>query len=291
MAGTPITVDCTKVRKAYRRGSSVATVLVDVDLQVHAGEFIVLAGPSGSGKTTLLSILGCILRPDEGQVRVLGRDVGDLSASELATLRRDRIGFLFQRFHLIRGLSAVENVSVPLLLAGISEREAQRQAAERLAEVGLADFHKKDPRRMSVGQCQRVALARAVVNRPDLILADEPTASLDAESGQAAMKLIRRIVDEEHRTAIIVTHDTRVFKYADHVLELRGGRLLGGVRSVECGMRNEESGGQEAEDRGQSSEDEAQWSAKKAPKVAASPWSILSRDLAARGFQHLSTDN
>jgi len=218
-------VDLADVRKAFRRGKSVTEVLRGVDLCIERGECVVLAGPSGSGKTTLLSILGCTLKADQGSVRILGQDVARLNSKLLAGLRRDRIGFLFQRFHLIRGLSAVENVAVPLILAGASERNAKRKAKERLHAVGLAEHVGSDPRKMSVGQCQRVALARAVVNEPELVLADEPTASLDAESGAAAMQLIRDLAKQERRASVVVTHDQRVFQFADRVLQLEAGRI------------------------------------------------------------------
>jgi len=220
------TIDASGLSKSSVRGDVVSHVLRDIDLSARAGECIVLAGPSGSGKTTLLSLLGCILRPDAGRLELLGRDVERLARRELAALRRNEIGFLFQRLHLIRGLSAMENVAVPLLLNGVKERAARKSAAARLEAVGLAGLERHDPRRMSVGQCQRIALARALANDPRIILADEPTASLDAESGQAVMQLLQRLLREEQRTAIVVTHDVRVFPYADRVLHLQDGRFL-----------------------------------------------------------------
>lgn len=220
------TIDARRLSKSYVRGEVISHVLRDIDLSARSGECIVLAGPSGSGKTTLLSLLGCILRPDAGRLELLGRDVQRLSSGELAAFRRNEIGFLFQRLHLIRGLSAVENVAVPLLLNGVPDRAARKSAAARLEAVGLAGFARHDPRRMSVGQCQRVALARALANDPRIILADEPTASLDAESGQAVMQLLHRLLKEEQRTAIVVTHDVRVFPFADRVLHLQDGRFL-----------------------------------------------------------------
>jgi putative ABC transport system ATP-binding protein len=219
-------IDASGLSKSYVRGDIVSHVLRDIDLSADSGECIVLAGPSGSGKTTLLSLLGCILRPDAGRLKLLGRDVERMRSSELAVFRRNEIGFLFQRLHLIRGLSALENVTVPLLLNGLKERAARKSATARLAAVGLDGMERCDPRRMSVGQCQRIALARALANDPRIILADEPTASLDAESGQAVMQLLQRLLREEQRTAIVVTHDVRVFPYADRVLHLQDGRFL-----------------------------------------------------------------
>jgi len=192
----PAALDLQSVSKWYCRGESKTTVLDNIDMQVDTGECVFLLGPSGSGKTTLLSIIGCVLTADTGEVRVLGHDVSQLDSTTAAQLRRDHIGFIFQKFHLIRGLTAQENVAVPLLLSGCSATQANRRASERLEQVGLADFLKQQPSRMSVGQCQRVAFARALVGDPKLILADEPTASLDAESGQQAMKLLRQLTGQ-----------------------------------------------------------------------------------------------
>ena len=218
-------LDLRGVSKWYCRGESKTTVLDQVDLQVAAGQCVFLLGPSGSGKTTLLSIIGCVLSPDAGQVNVLGHDVQKLDPAATALLRRDEIGFVFQKFHLIRGLTAQENVAVPLLLSGHSSQQANKTALDRLGEVGLGDFATKHPSRMSVGQCQRVALARALVAQPRLILADEPTASLDAESGQQAMELLRQLTVGTGKTIIVVTHDHRILPYADRVLKVGSGKL------------------------------------------------------------------
>jgi putative ABC transport system ATP-binding protein len=213
------------VSKSYRRGSTVTPVLNGVDLDVARGEFAFLLGPSGSGKTTLLSIIGCLLSADAGKVRVLNCDPTQLSSAELARLRRDRIGFVFQRFHLIRGLNAVENVATPLTLAGWASKPAERRAKELLDEVGLSSNFRSDPRSMSVGQCQRVAIARALAADPELVLADEPTAALDEESGQQAIELLRRVTVDCGRSAIIVTHDHRILPYADRVIRAERGEL------------------------------------------------------------------
>jgi len=211
--------------KAYRRGNTVAPVLNGVDLVVRRGECVYLAGPSGSGKTTLLSILGCILTPDRGTVQVLGHDLGTLDAEARIALRRDHIGFVFQKFHLIRGLTALHNVCVPLVLRGMTRRAAYPLARQLLRTVGLGDRCEYHPHNLSAGQCQRVALARALVGDPDLILADEPTASLDAANGQEVMDLLRRLVRQRGKTAIVVTHDQRIFHFADRVFWLENGRV------------------------------------------------------------------
>lgn len=228
-------VEVRDLYKAYRRGSTVAPVLSGVNLAVPRGQCVYLAGPSGSGKTTLLSIIACILSPDRGTVRVLGQDLAALDPLQRTLLRRDRIGFVFQKFHLIRGLTALHNVCVPLTLRGISRREARRKAAELLHIVGLGDRLHHYPHNLSAGQCQRVAFARALVGDPDLILADEPTASLDAASGQEVMDLLRRLVVQRGKTAIVVTHDQRIFSFADRVFWLDNGQLADGPRYASAG--------------------------------------------------------
>jgi putative ABC transport system ATP-binding protein len=214
------------LNKSYRRGGQETPVLVGVDLNVAQGECVFLAGPSGSGKTTLLSILGCILTPDSGTVELLGDDVSELTALERTVLRRDRIGFVFQKFHLIRGLTALDNVCVPLRLRGERNSTARQRGLELLSAVGLADKSASLPKNLSTGQCQRVALARALAADPEIILADEPTASLDAASGQEAMQLLRRLTTEHGKTAIVVTHDPRIFAFADRICHMENGRLV-----------------------------------------------------------------
>lgn len=222
----PLAVSVQGVHKAYRRGSTSTPVLNGVDLAVAPGECVFLAGPSGSGKTTLLSILGCILTADRGRVRILDQDATSLDGPGRATMRRDRIGFVFQRFHLIRGLNALENVGVPLVLRETPRRAAHRRASEMLQAVGLADKADAQPQNLSAGQCQRVALARALVGDPELILADEPTASLDAANGPEMIRLLRRLTTDQGKTAIVVTHDQRIFPFADRVLWLENGQVV-----------------------------------------------------------------
>lgn len=218
-------VEMVDVRKRFVRGSSVTEVLCGIDLVVERGNCTFLIGPSGCGKSTLLSILGCVLTPDAGEVRVLGQSLAALSTQRRGFLRRDKIGFVFQRFHLLKGLSALENVCVPLTLQGIPQQRARRRGMELLSAVGLAVQAGFDTRRLSHGQCQRVALARALANDPELILADEPTAALDEESGQQVMELMRRLLQDFQKTAVIVTHDSRIFGYADRILSMKGGQL------------------------------------------------------------------
>ena len=213
------------MRKSYRRGSTTTEVLGGIDLTVGRGECVFLVGPSGSGKSTLLSILGCILTPDGGQLRILGREIGQLNDRLRIQIRRDVIGFVFQRFQLIRGLTVLDNVLVPLRLQGKPLHVARPRVLELLHAVGLADLAGAKPNRLSAGQCQRVALARALANDPLIILADEPTASLDAATGDEIMQLLRRLITQYKKTAIVVTHDQRIFKYADRIYHLENGLL------------------------------------------------------------------
>ncbi len=214
------------VHKSYRSGAAATPVLVGVDLTVRRGQCVYLAGPSGSGKTTLLSILGCILSADRGGVTILGENVSSLGARERCRLRRDRLGFVFQKFHLIRGLSALDNVCVPLTLRAVRPKTARQRAMHLLEAVGLADKGPSHPRQLSTGQCQRVALARALAGDPELILADEPTASLDAANGQEVMGLLRRLTTQRGKTVVVVTHDQRIFSFADRVFRLENGRIV-----------------------------------------------------------------
>ncbi len=213
------------VCKDYGYGTARTPVLRGVDLTVEAGQAVFLAGPSGSGKTTLLSILGCILSADAGSVRILDIELAGLSAGARVRLRRDRLGFVFQRFHLIRGLTVLDNVCVPLTLQKVPPWKARQRGMALLESVGLADRAKADHRKLSAGQCQRVALARALVTGPEVILADEPTASLDAANGQTAMGLLRQLTSDEGKTVVVVTHDTRIFPFADRVFWLENGQV------------------------------------------------------------------
>jgi putative ABC transport system ATP-binding protein len=213
------------VYKSYIRGNSRTSVLDGVSLTAECGKCIFLVGPSGSGKSTLLSIIGCVLTADHGNVRVMGYDLSRLNLDEMAELRLRHIGFVFQRFHLLRGLSAVENVALPLTLADWPKQDARSRASEVLTLVGMGDKLDVAPTRLSVGQCQRVALARALAANPSLVLADEPTASLDAEAGQKALELLRQLTVEVGKTAIVITHDTRILHFADRVLHLENGML------------------------------------------------------------------
>ncbi|MBX3441582.1 MAG: ABC transporter ATP-binding protein [Planctomyces sp.] len=214
-----------QLTKSYRTGAVTTPVLRDVSLTATPGECLFLAGPSGSGKTTLLSILGCVLSADSGRVRLLGEDVSRMRPRDLVRFRRERIGFVFQRFHLFEGLEAWENVRLPCDLLGIPRRDGREQAMQLLQLVGLADRAHHRISQLSMGQRQRVALARALAGGPELILADEPTASLDADSGAVAMHLLKELCSGLRKTVVVVTHDNRIFSFADRMLMLVDGRI------------------------------------------------------------------
>ena len=221
-----IVVKAVGLTKAYRTGSVTTPVLRNVDLTVPRGETLFLVGPSGSGKTTLLSILGCVLSADMGRLEILGENVTRLSPREQARFRRERVGFVFQRFHLFDALTALENVCVAYDLLKWPKSRSRPQALELLSLVGLAGKADNRVTQLSMGQRQRVALARALAGNPDLILADEPTASLDADSGHTAMRLLKDLCQSLHKTVIVVTHDSRILPMADRILKMADGTVV-----------------------------------------------------------------
>ncbi len=220
-------VEAAGLCKAYHSDAVSTPVLRDVALAVPGGECLFLVGPSGSGKTTLLSILGCVLSPDSGHIEILGENVAGFSPADQARFRREKVGFVFQRFHLFDALSAVENVQVAFDLLKWPRVRSRAKSLELLALVGLADKAASRVTRLSMGQRQRVALARALAGDPALILADEPTASLDAESGLNAMRVLKELCQSLEKTVIVVTHDSRIFDLADRILTLADGRIAG----------------------------------------------------------------
>ncbi|MGW2418357.1 ABC transporter ATP-binding protein [Streptomyces sp. NPDC001709] len=214
------------VHKSYGRGAAAVHALRGVSLEVRRGELVALKGRSGSGKTTLLNIVGGLDTPDRGRVEVDGRELGELGEGELLRLRRDRIGFVFQSFGLIPILTAAENVGVSLRLRRADPREREERVDLLLSLVGLAGHAAQRPGELSGGQQQRVAIARALANRPALLIADEPTGQLDAETGHAVMELLRAVVRSEQATALLATHDTTLLDLADRVLELSDGEIV-----------------------------------------------------------------
>ncbi|MFI2411741.1 ABC transporter ATP-binding protein [Streptomyces sp. NPDC018947] len=214
------------VHKSYGRGTAAVHALRGVSFEVPRGELVALKGRSGSGKTTLLNIVGGLDAPDAGRVDVDGRDLAGLDEDGLLALRRDRIGFVFQSFGLVPILTAAENVGVPMRLRRTAPRERDERVALLLSLVGLADHAAQRPGELSGGQQQRVAIARALANNPALLIADEPTGQLDAETGHAVMELLRAVVRSERVTALVATHDATLLDLADRVLELRDGKIV-----------------------------------------------------------------
>lgn len=215
-----------KVSKAYRRGTEQVHALVDVDLEVRAGEFVVVTGPSGAGKSTLLHIGAGLDDPDRGKVAAGGRDLSALGPRERAAWRCRGLGFIFQFFNLVGNLTASENVELPLLLAGVRRREAAVRATAELEALGLRDRLGHLPSQLSGGQMQRVAIARALVSRPPLVFADEPTGNLDSASGAEVIDLLRRAASERGCGVVLVTHDTAAAGPGDVGIHVRDGRCL-----------------------------------------------------------------
>jgi putative ABC transport system ATP-binding protein len=224
MSGPPV-LSFVEVGRLYRSGDTLVRALDGLSLDVSAGELVAVMGPSGSGKSTLLAIGGGLDTPTSGQVRVEGIELDGLSETALARLRRDRIGYVFQDFNLVSGLTAAENVALPRELAGVSARSARAEAVAALAEVGLGGEADRFPDQLSGGQQQRVAVARALIGRRRLLLADEPTGALDSATGQAVLDLIRARVDAG-AAGVLVTHEARYASWADRIVFLRDGAMV-----------------------------------------------------------------
>ena len=222
---TGTAVLCRDVKKTYGSGPDRVPALRGIDLEVRTGELLMLVGPSGCGKTTLISVMAGILDQDEGECRVFEREWTQMSSREKTDFRGRSIGFVFQAFNLLPALSAAENVAVPLLIRGVPRRQAVEQARAVLDRVGLGDRAKSLPAQLSGGQQQRVAIARALVHGPNLIVCDEPTSSLDQETGHKVMELLREVALAPDRALVIVTHDARVFEFADRIAKMNDGRI------------------------------------------------------------------
>ena len=216
-------IELKDVKRIYRVGEVETPALRGVDLTVDEGEFTAIVGPSGSGKTTLLQLMGCLDRPTAGTIHVNGQDVTRLGPNQRAEVRRGSIGFVFQFFALIPGLTAYENIEMPLLLTGEKAAARRSRVNELLEAVGIADRARHRPGQMSGGEQQRVAIARALSTRPVLVLADEPTANLDSVNGGQIMEIMQRLNEETGTTFVFATHDPRVFPYARRVIEVRDG--------------------------------------------------------------------
>ncbi|HHT9138371.1 MAG TPA: ABC transporter ATP-binding protein [Candidatus Wunengus sp. YC60] len=221
-----IAVRCKGVTKSYGVGETQVRALRGVDLEIKTGEMMMLVGPSGSGKTTLISIIAGVLERDEGECLVFGHDYKHVSHWEKARFRGQNIGFVFQLFNLIPTLSAAENVAAPLLINGLKRSDALESARDILNRVGMGDRTYSLPRELSGGQQQRVAIARAMVHSPKLIVCDEPTSALDHETGHKVMELLHEVVVGVERALIVVTHDSRIFEFANRIARMDDGHII-----------------------------------------------------------------
>lgn len=229
MKSIPV-VEASDIVMELGHGAGRVKALKGVDVKLFTGELTLLMGPSGSGKTTLLSILGCILSPTSGTLAIAGEPTRGLTPEALAGLRRRHIGFVFQSYNLFPTLTAIENVQLALDVRGIDRRSAAEMADKALTAVGLAHRLRSYPRTMSGGEQQRTAIARAIAGSPSLVLADEPTAALDSENGQAVMALLSDLARDKSRAVLAVTHDARTIKYADRIITIEDGRITGDRR-------------------------------------------------------------
>jgi putative ABC transport system ATP-binding protein len=221
-----IAVSCRALTKAFGDGDARVMALRGVDMDVYAGQMTLLVGESGCGKTTLISVIAGLLDPTEGEVGVLGQDLRKLRGSRLVNFRGKNIGFVFQQYNLLPALNAAENAAVPLLIAGVRRPEAVARATRILDSVGLGNRAHSLPSQLSGGQQQRVAIARALVHEPKLLVCDEPTAALDAQSGKTVMELLRKVAVQPGRAVIVVTHDSRVFGFGDRIVHMTDGRVV-----------------------------------------------------------------
>lgn len=224
-AARAVAVRCRGVTKHYGEGTAKVVALRGIDLDIYAGELMMLVGPSGCGKTTLISVIAGILDRDEGECTVLGSDYATMRAPAKTRFRGHNIGFVFQSFNLLPTLTAAENVAVPLMLLGESRTAAVKKGKELLGRVGLGDRSKSLPSQLSGGQQQRVAIARALVHDPKLIVCDEPTSALDHETGHKVMELFKEVAVKTERVLIIVTHDQRIYSFADRIAKLDDGMV------------------------------------------------------------------
>ncbi|GBG10254.1 macrolide ABC transporter ATP-binding protein [Paenibacillus agaridevorans] len=225
-------IDIRELSKSYVMGREKVRVLNEISLQVMPGEFVAIVGPSGSGKSTLMNVIGCLDAPSEGSYKLDGIEVKGLSDNKLANIRNRKIGFIFQSFHLLPKLSAIENVELPLVYRGMSSKERRERSTRALAQVGLSErmFHK--PSELSGGQQQRVAIARALAGHPPMLLADEPTGALDTKTGQEVLALIEQLNAEGH-TIVLITHDQEVARRASRIVVMRDGCMTEQERRME----------------------------------------------------------
>src|SRR5215831_3573130 len=222
-----VAVECRSVQKDFGRGDTRVQALRGIDLQVPFGQLTMLVGPSGCGKTTLLSVIAGVLNATNGEVEVLGERIDSLSDERLVEFRRKNLGFVFQQFNLLPSLTAAENAAIPLLASGLPRKTSVDRAAQLLADLGIGDRVHAYPAELSGGQQQRVAFARALVHEPRLLVCDEPTSALDAETGHQVMELLAAHAVRPGRATIVVTHDNRVFEFADRIARMEDGHITG----------------------------------------------------------------
>ena len=220
-----LAVHCKALTKTYGKGDSAVRALRGVDLDVSKGELLMLVGPSGCGKTTLISVIAGVLEHDAGECVVFGQSLRAMSGSERTRFRGHTVGFVFQAFNLIPTLTIAENAAVPLLINGVSRRDAVGRASEILTRVGLGTRLKDMPNRLSGGQQQRVAIARALIHKPRLIVCDEPTSALDKDTGHSVMEILREVAIGPEQSLIVVTHDSRIFEFADRIARMNDGQI------------------------------------------------------------------
>ena len=218
-------IQATGLNKWFGEGEAKTHAVKDVDFEAYLGEMVYVVGPSGSGKTTMLSMISGILRPNSGSVKIEGTDIWSLSEDAIAEFRLHKIGFVFQDYHLFPRLTTAENVAIPLVLQSRDWDDAIKEARQDLEIVGLKDRADLPPVKLSGGEQQRVAIARAIISRPDILIFDEPTASLDGDTGRMIISFVREHILNEHRCIVIVTHDARIFEYADRILKMEDGRV------------------------------------------------------------------
>ena len=233
-----LAVKADKLVKWFGEGEAKTYAVREVSFEAYFGEMLYIEGPSGSGKTTLLSIISGILRPNSGTVMVEGKDIWNLSADQIADFRLNKVGFVFQDYHLFPKLTTVENAAIPLILKKVDWNESINMVAKYLEIVGLKDRAQLTPVKLSGGEQQRVAIARAIASSPDIMIFDEPTASLDGETGRRIVDFVKKNILNENRCIIIVTHDSRIFEYADRIMKMADGKITGIVKG---GLREAES--------------------------------------------------
>lgn len=219
-------VKATGLEKSFGEGEAKTCAVCGISFEAYLGEMLFIVGPSGSGKTTLLSMISGILKPDSGSVEVEGKDIWRMSANEIADFRLNRIGFVFQDYHLFPKLSTVENVAIPLILRKQGWDQSLKIAGEFLEVVGLANKAPLPPVKLSGGEQQRVAIARAIVGRPDILVFDEPTASLDGATGKRIIDFVKSNILDEKKCIMIVTHDSRIFGFADRIISMEDGKIM-----------------------------------------------------------------